>query len=64
MCPLCRYNWHSVAQQLDSVAALRPLDFLHVLPGHGRRASFANASERQQRLEELLAAEGYSKSRA
>lgn len=53
------YNWHSVAQQLDSVAALRQLRFLTVLPGHGRRAQFADASERERQLGLLLAAEGW-----
>ena len=54
------YNWHSVPQQLGSVAALRGLEFLHVLPGHGRRASFADGAERERQLEALLAAEGYA----
>lgn len=58
------YNWHSVAQQLGSVQALLeggpPLDFLHVLPGHGRAASFADAADRERQLRELLQAEGYS----
>lgn len=53
------YNWHSVAQQLDSVAKLRDLDFLHILPGHGRRWQAAGAADRQHRIDELLAAEGW-----
>ena len=52
------YNWHSVAQQLDSVARLRQLPFLTVLPGHGRRAQFADAAQREAALAALLAAEG------
>ena len=53
------FNWHSVEQQVSSVAKLRGLDFLRVLPGHGRRAEFADAAEREAALELLLAAEGY-----
>jgi len=53
------YNWHSVAQQLDSVARLRQLPFLTVLPGHGRRAQFGSAQEREQQLASLLAAEDW-----
>ena len=54
------YNWHSVAQQLDSAAALRQLDFLHLLPGHGRRADFVDGADRVRQLDAMLAAEGYS----
>ena len=53
------YNWHSVSQQLDSVAGLRQLPFLTVLPGHGRRAQFGDAAEREEQLAALLAAEGW-----
>ncbi|KAL4451175.1 hypothetical protein ABPG77_009247 [Micractinium sp. CCAP 211/92] len=53
------YNWHSVEQQLDSVAKLRDLDFLHILPGHGRRWQAADAADRQRHIDELLAAEGW-----
>jgi hypothetical protein len=41
------------------VAKLRGLDFLHVLPGHGRRARLADAAQREEQLGALLAAEGY-----
>lgn len=54
------FNWHSVAQQLDSAAALRQLEFLLLLPGHGRRADFADAADRVRQLDAMLAAEGYS----
>ena len=53
------FNWHSLEQQISSVAKLRGLDFLHVLPGHGRRAGFADAAEREAALELVLAAEGH-----
>lgn len=56
----CRaYNWHSVPQQLDSVAKLRGMDFLRVLPGHGRRTSFRDGEEREAALAGLLEAEGW-----
>lgn len=58
-CPPAAFNWHSVDQQLRSVAALRGLPFRHVLPGHGRRAAFAGEEEREAQLAALLAAEGY-----
>lgn len=54
------YNWHSVAQQLASVAALRGANFLHVLPGHGRRAAFPDAAAREAAMAEMLAAEGHT----
>jgi glyoxylase-like metal-dependent hydrolase (beta-lactamase superfamily II) len=54
------YNWHSVAQQLDSAAALRQLEFLHLLPGHGRRAEFSGSADRVRQVDSMLAAEGYS----
>ncbi|KAI3430589.1 hypothetical protein D9Q98_005182 [Chlorella vulgaris] len=53
------YNWHSVSKQLDSVAKLSNLDFVHLLPGHGRRTSFADAADRERQLQAVLEAEGY-----
>ena len=53
-------NWHSVEQQLESAAALRHLEFSHLLPGHGRRAEFADGADRVAQLEAMLAAEGYA----
>ena len=54
------YNWHSVPQQLASVAALRSLNFLTVLPGHGRRTRLADAADRRAQIDALLEAEGYA----
>lgn len=54
------FNWHSVSQQLASVAALRGHDFLVVLPGHGRRRVFADAAQREAELQQLLEAEGFA----
>ena len=49
-----RYNHHSKAVQMESVRKLLDYDFLHVLPGHGRRISFENAAERDARFHAFL----------
>lgn len=55
----CRaYNWHSVPQQLESAKQLLSLDWLHVLPGHGRPAHFGSLEERDASMHKLLQAEG------
>jgi glyoxylase-like metal-dependent hydrolase (beta-lactamase superfamily II) len=41
-----RYNRGGVGEQLASVEKLLEYDFLHVLPGHGRRFSMKDATER------------------
>lgn len=41
-----RYG-HDLQEQADSIDKLADLDFLHVLPGHGRRISFDNAHQRK-----------------
>jgi hypothetical protein len=57
-CLCCRnYNWHSVELQLESVHKLLQYDFVHVLPGHGRRASFPDRPHKE--IMELLEAEGW-----
>lgn len=33
---------------------LKDLDFLHVLPGHGRRAHMKDAQDKSQQMAELL----------
>ena len=58
--PCREYNWHSVSQQLDSLHKLLQYDFLHVLPGHGRRASYADADSMKRAIHEVLQAEGWS----
>lgn len=55
-----RYNWDSVAKQLDSVKGLLAQEWLHLFPGHGRQYHFANPAERLAKVNELLAAEGAS----
>jgi glyoxylase-like metal-dependent hydrolase (beta-lactamase superfamily II) len=52
-----RFNWHSVELQLASVRALEAHDFLHILPGHGRRVAFESAAAKNAALHHMLAAE-------
>ena len=33
---------------------LHELDFLHILPGHGRRVSFATVAERDEAMERVV----------
>lgn len=49
-----RYNWYSVEKQLQSVEKLIDVDFLSVLPGHGRPWKFRTQTEREQQLKDLL----------
>jgi glyoxylase-like metal-dependent hydrolase (beta-lactamase superfamily II) len=51
-----RYNRGGVSQQLDSVRKLLEYDFMHVLPGHGRRFSVTDASDRLKMVNDLVAA--------
>jgi len=53
------FNWHDVDMQLESVAALRELPVLALLPGHGRRKMFVSDQEWKDSLQEMLEAEGY-----
>lgn len=55
-----RYNWHSVDRQVESVAKIKDLPFLHLLPGHGRPGRFADDEERAQYFSDALRAEGFS----
>jgi len=52
-----RYNRAGIARQLESVRGLLRWDFLHVLPGHGRRIHVRDAEHRQALIDELSAAE-------
>ncbi|KAL9265698.1 hypothetical protein AKJ16_DCAP06806 [Drosera capensis] len=47
-------NWFSVPLQLESVKNLLDVDFEWVLPGHGRRASFRDAAEKNLAIQALL----------
>lgn len=48
------FNWYSVPEQEASVRKLHELDFLHILPGHGRRVSFATVAERDEAMERVV----------
>ncbi|GAB2275224.1 hypothetical protein Dimus_009985 [Dionaea muscipula] len=48
------FNWFSVPIQLNSVKILMDLDFEWILPGHGRRAEFKDAAEKNLAVEALL----------
>ncbi|KAL8129658.1 hypothetical protein V2J09_018813 [Rumex salicifolius] len=48
------FNWYSVQLQLESVKLLLDVDFLWILPGHGRRASFKDLDEKNSTLRALL----------
>ncbi|KAJ3671512.1 hypothetical protein LUZ60_007591 [Juncus effusus] len=50
-----RYNQQSVSLQLESVKKLLDLDFIWILPGHGRRISFKNNQEKNSAIEAFLA---------
>lgn len=49
-----KYNWYSMDIQLESVKALLPLDFVWILPGHGRRAKYNNVEEKNEAIHDLL----------
>jgi glyoxylase-like metal-dependent hydrolase (beta-lactamase superfamily II) len=51
------FNWYDFELQLQTAAKLVVVDFLHVLPGHGRRWRFVDAGERRAALAEVLAEE-------
>eukprot|EP00850_Spirogloea_muscicola_P021979 SM000270S10376 [mRNA] locus=s270:96436:98730:- [translate_table: standard] len=48
------YNWHSVAKQVESCRKLLPLDFLWLLPGHGRKYKFDSTADKMAKLKQLL----------
>ena len=52
-----RFNWHSLPAQLESAAALEHVDWLHLLPGHGRRITFESLTAKNAALRHALAAE-------
>jgi len=53
------YNDFSREIQYENVRMLLDYDFLHVLPGHGRRVDFANREERDERILAFLAANNH-----
>lgn len=48
------FCWHSVPMQVESVAKLLQYDFLHVLPGHGRRLHLRDAAHRLRAITNLV----------
>eukprot|EP00245_Coleochaete_scutata_P009315 TRINITY_DN303_c0_g1_i1.p1 TRINITY_DN303_c0_g1~~TRINITY_DN303_c0_g1_i1.p1 ORF type:complete len:427 (-),score=29.85 TRINITY_DN303_c0_g1_i1:563-1783(-) len=50
-------NWYSIPHQIKSVRALLPLNFLWILPGHGRRYHFKDLEHKTVALTELIALE-------
>ena len=52
-----RYNRAGMRRQVESAQKLLNFDFLHVLPGHGRRFHLKNAAERLQMVSDVAEAE-------
>ena len=49
------FCWFSFSTLLDSVeSGLKPLPFLHLLPGHGRSGSWATLEQKDAAVDELL----------
>ncbi|KAJ7564911.1 hypothetical protein O6H91_02G039200 [Diphasiastrum complanatum] len=48
------YNWYSVKLQIDSTRSLLPMDFVWVLPGHGRRLKFKDINEKNEAIKNLI----------
>mmetsp|Transcript_25360 Transcript_25360/g.82030 ORF Transcript_25360/g.82030 Transcript_25360/m.82030 type:complete len:331 (+) Transcript_25360:965-1957(+) len=46
---MARYGWN-LPLQADSIAKLADLNFLHVLPGHGRRISFDDLQQKRDQI--------------
>ncbi len=57
--PCRRYNKQGVGIQLDTVQALRDVEYKHLLPGHGRPGTFKDSSDRTQFIDRLLKEEHY-----
>lgn len=45
-------------KQLENIRAFLPMDFLWILPGHGRRIKFENIDEKNAAIEKLLSGVG------
>lgn len=48
------FNWYSMDIQMQSVKALLSLDFVWILPGHGRRAKYSNVEDKNKALHDVL----------
>lgn len=49
-----RFNWWEVGKQVESCESLAAYDWLHVLPGHGRPGSVADAADRPHQIKLLV----------
>ena len=49
-----RFNWWQVGKQVESCEKLAAYDWLHVLPGHGRPGSVADAADRKHQIQLLV----------
>ena len=54
------YNWYNVDLQLESVFKLLEYDFMHILPGHGRRISFPDIATTKAAIKHLLDEENFT----
>ncbi|KAK9815981.1 hypothetical protein WJX74_010141 [Apatococcus lobatus] len=52
-----KYNQHSMEVQMENLEELKPLDFVHVLPGHRRRMSFKDKAAKDAAINLTIAAE-------
>ena len=48
------FNWFSVPKQRESIAKLLGVPFTHILPGHGRKASFTDVAAKDAQLRGIL----------
>lgn len=53
-----KYNWYSVEKQVQNIHPFLQMDFLWILPGHGRRIKFENINEKNAAIEKLLSGVG------
>lgn len=53
-----KYNWYSVEKQVQNIRPFLQMDFLWILPGHGRRIKFENINEKNAAIEKLLSGVG------
>ncbi|KAK9814637.1 hypothetical protein WJX72_009090 [[Myrmecia] bisecta] len=54
-----QYNKDSARVQLQSIKRLQNVDFLHLLPGHGRRVHYESGTNMRSDLAMVLQAEGF-----
>ena len=50
-------NYNDLDLQMQSLAALKDFDFLHILPGHQQRMSFQDRAERDACIDSTIVAE-------